>query len=100
MLTMDLVAALVLGVIGQVVSMVVGVVLTVAMEVNLVGMDMLVPWGPIEETLHLGTPVGMVVALTEVMISVAMVELVKITGDMVVLVVLLVVPMGVAMMAA
>jgi len=100
---MDLVAALEWGVgIGQVVLMVVvGVVLMVALEVNLVGMeDMLVRWGRIEEISPSGMLVVMVETLAEGMILVGMAVLVRIMEHMVQVGVLLavVVPTKVAMM--
>ncbi|TKY63206.1 Heterogeneous nuclear ribonucleoprotein 1 [Spatholobus suberectus] len=100
MLMTDLVVILVWVTIGQVVPMVVGEVLMVALEVNLVGMeDMLVPWGLIEVILHLGMLVDMVEALAEAMILVGMVDPLRVMGHMVV-VVPLVVPMEAAMMPA
>ena len=70
---MGLVVILVWVAIGQVVPMVVGEVLMVALEVNLVVMeDMLVPWGHIEVILHLGMLVDMVEAMAEAMILVGM----------------------------
>lgn len=105
MLMMDLAEALVLVVVtGQVVSMVVGAVRMVAMEVNLVGMeDMLEQWGPTEEILPSGMLVVTVEALAEAMILVGMGDLVRVMGHMVVLLAVglllaVAVPIKVAMM--
>lgn len=99
---MDLVVILVWVAIGQVVPMLVGEVLMVALEVNLVVMeDMLVPWGLIEVILLLGMLVDMVEALAEATILVGTVELMRVMGHMAVVVVgPLVMLMEAAMMAA
>lgn len=104
---MALVGAMVLQVVTDLVlPMLVGVVLMVGMEASLVGMeDMLEQWGPTEEILPLGLLVVMVEALAEAMILVGMVELVRVMGHTVLVLVLVgvllpLVPIKVAMMPA